>query len=120
MATTTLFNMTRDINGYNGFGVQPSNVKYGVQLAQNVEQNFTLPGDSSTYLAIFTYNPGANVFIDFTTTAAAFSGTIGQTTAELNPVARQIPQYTTVSMITPDTGGALVGVELYVVSPYGN
>lgn len=120
MSTTTIFNMTKDVAGYNGFGVVPSNVMYGVQLLQNAAQSFTLPNDSSNYLVIFTYLPGANVFVDSTTTAAAYSTTIGAVTSELNPVGRQLKGGTTVSLISPDTGGAYVQAAVYVCPNYIN
>lgn len=118
--TTTIFNMTKDVAGYNGFGLIPSTVKKGVALAQNVAQSFVVPSDSSTYLVIFVYTPGSNVFVNFTTTAAAFPGAIANVTSELSPIARQVAAGTTISLLTPDAAGAYVNALIYIVSPYTN
>lgn len=120
MSVTTKFNMTKDISGYNGFGLTKSNVIHGVLLAQNVAQSFTLPTDSSMYAVVFGIQPGSNVFVDDTTTAAAYTGTIGSKTAELNPMCRQYKKGTTISMLSPDTGGAYVEAAVYVCQPYIN
>lgn len=121
---TTKFNMTRDVAGQNGFGVMPSNQKQGVFLAQNVAQNFTVPNDAPNYLAILTYTPGTNVFVAYNTTAAAFTGTAGAVTSELLPIGRQVSSPvaggSTISVITPDTGGSYVGIVFYIVMEFGN
>lgn len=118
----TKFNMTRDINGYNGFGLVESDTVYGVLLASAIEQNFTAPsGEYNNYLAIFSYTPGTNVFVDLTgNTAADYSGTIGAVTSELNPSARQVKAGTQISLICPDTNGSYVQVAFYVCESYGN
>lgn len=120
MSTTTKFNMTKDIGGYNGFGLTKSNVIHGVLLAQNVAQSFTLPTDSAMYAVVFSIQPGANVFVNDTTTATAYTGTIGLRTSELNPMCRQYKKGTTISMITPDSSGAYVEAAIYVCQPYVN
>ena len=120
--STTKFLMTKDIAGYNGFGVIPSTEIYGAALAQGVDQVLAVcPTDYSNYIAIYSYTPGSQVFIDDTgATAAVFSGTAGQVTSELNPQARQVTGGTSISAITPDTSGAYVQVSFYVVAPYVN
>lgn len=120
MSTTTRFLMTRDIAGYNGFGLVPSNIIHGVALVTNAAQSFTLPSDATTYLVVFSYGAGSNVFVDSTTTAAAYTGTIGLRTSELNPNARQYKSGTTISLLTPDLAGAYVEAAVYVCPPYIN
>jgi hypothetical protein len=118
--TTTIFNMTRDVAGNNGFGVMPSTVKYGALLTQNVAQTVTVPSDYSNYIAIFTYTPGAHVFVAYDDTATAFSGTMSAVDSELNPIGRQLKAGQVISLLTPDTNGAYVGVVFYVILPFGN
>lgn len=120
MSYVTKFNMTRDVGGQNGFGLIPSNTKYGVLLAAGVPQSVVSPSDSPSHIEIFSYTPGSNVFVDFSTTAAAFTGTIGPVTAELNPSARLLPKGTTVSILTPDAAGAYVGIVFYIAGEYTN
>lgn len=112
---TTKFSLTRDINGYNGFGRIQSDTKYGVLLAQLADQNIVAHGNASRYLAIFAYEPGTNVFVTTDgTTAAEFTGTLGVITSELNPVALQVEEGDTISMITTDAN-ANVGISLYAL-----
>lgn len=114
----TKFSMTRDINGYNGFGLIQSDTKYGVLLAQNVEQNVVVGGFNARYLAIFAYEPGTNTFVVISsagTLATVFTGSLGIITSELNPVAREVKSGDTISIITPDAN-ANVGISLYAIS----
>lgn len=113
--------MTRDVSGYNGFGLIPTNLKTGALIAQNVAQTLiTLPDDGANYIVVFSIQPGSNVFIDNTTTASVFSGTTSEVTSELNPTARQYKGGTAVSAITPDSQGAYVQALAYVCTPYIN
>ena len=118
---TTKFNMTRDVSGFNGFGLIPTNQMFGVLLAQNVAQELCImPPEYQNYIAIFNYTPGGNVFVAINTIATVFTGTAGAVTSELNPIARQLKAGDYISVITPDTGGDYVGVILYTVNPFGN
>lgn len=114
---TMRFSMTRDINGYNAFGVMPSDVINGTLLSQDAAQTLiTLPSDAQQYVVLFSYSPGTNVFIDSTTTAAAYTGTPGAVTSELNPQVRQYAKGTVISAITPDTNGAYVQASVYALT----
>jgi hypothetical protein len=118
---TTKFLMTRDIAGYNGFGLIPTTVKSGVQLAANTAQTLlTVPSDYANYIVIFSFQPGSNVFVDFNQTASAFTGVAGSVTSELLPQARSVRAGTVISAITPDVGGAYVQALCYVAPPYTN
>ena len=119
MSVVTKFNMTKDISGFNGFGLQTSNTIKGVLLAQNVAQSAVAPTDAAYYIAVFSYVGGA-VFVNSKGTATAYSGTIGAVTSELNPSAREVKAGTTISMLTPDSAGAYVEVAFYVAPPFIN
>lgn len=117
---STKFSMTRDINGYNGFGILPTYDIYGCSLAANVAQSITIPDNYPAWIAIFTYTPGSNIFVSFTTTAAVPNGTMGARTSVLNPAARQVVGGQTISVITPDATSPYVMVEFQVIAPYQN
>jgi hypothetical protein len=118
---STKFLMTRDIAGYNGFGVSPTYDIQGCSLAENVAQTFTAPDNYSNWIAIFSYSPGSNVFIDFTgATATIPSGTVGAITTTLNPSARAVKGGSTFSVITPDTISPYITVEYQIIPPYQN
>lgn len=121
----TKFVLTRDINGYNGFGVVFSDQKYSTTLSTGVAQSLTIPSGMGmgangiytkpVYLAVFSFTPGANVFVANNLTAASPGGSFAASNAELNPAARQVLGGDVLSFITPDTS-AYVTVSLYVIS----
>jgi hypothetical protein len=112
--------MVRDVAGYNGFGImQPDDIE-GCYLAANAEQHFTVPNNYPNWIAVFSYTPGANIFVSTSTTAAVPSSTMGAIHSELNPSARFVTSGQTVSMITPDSDSPYVTVSLLIVPPFGN
>lgn len=117
---STKFNLTRDINGYNGFGLPFSLDGQTGVLAANVEQHITVPDNYPHWIAIFSYTPGANVWVDGITTAAIPGGAFSASTAELNPVARSVDAGQSLSFITGDSTSPFVSVKFLVSPPYGN
>lgn len=110
----TVFNMTRDVNGYNGFGLKPSQDMYSGIFAQGVAQTFTVPNNFQNWLAIFSYEAGSTNWLSINDTAIAPSGALASSTSECNPTAIQLKAGDTVSMLTSDTA-AKIGVKLYVL-----
>ncbi len=108
------FIMTRDINGFNGFGLRVCLDIWSVQLSANTEQHFTVPSNHKNWIAIFSYDPGLRVFVAVGQTAAVPGGSIGTGTSALNPTAKQVVLGDVISLITPDTS-AFVTVELYAL-----
>lgn len=120
MATSTKFNMTKDVAGYNGFGIKFASDGYKGVLAAGVEQHVSVPSNYPNWIAVFSYTPGSNVWVDGTTTAVAPVGAFAATTADLNPSARQVSAGQTLSFITSDTTSPQVKVSFYIVGEYGN
>ncbi len=116
----TKFNMTRDINGYNGFGLPFTLTAKSAVLTAAMEQHFTVPANYPNWIAIFTYTPGAAVWVDAFTTAVAPTGAFASTTSELNPAARFVNANDVLSFITTDATSPAVSVLLYVAPPFGN
>lgn len=114
----TIFSMSRDVQGQNAFAPQFSDLNYGVNLAVGAEQHFTVPAltdatQFKNWMAVFSIEPGSNVFVDNIATAVAFSGTLGTTTSQLNPAARIVKPGSVLSFITSDTT-AYCGVSFYL------
>ena len=116
----TKFLMTRDISGTNGFGIPPSQDSYAGILVAAAAQTITVPSEYPAYIAVMSFTPGSNVWVNFTTTAATPAGAIGADLNELNPAGRRVLKGTTISFITPDVAGAYVSVLFYVVPEFGN
>ncbi len=111
----TLFNMTRDINGYNGFGLPFSINKVSAELAQDDDTTATVPSYADHYIAIMSYQPGASVWVAKNETAERPGGaTFDDTTSELNPVARYVAAGDVLHFLTGDTT-ALVSVIFYAL-----
>jgi len=118
--SSTKFNLTKDIAGYNGFGIVFAEDGQATSLAANTEQHFTVPSNYPYWIAIFSYTPGSNIWVDGITTAVVPSTSFGATTAELNPSARAVKAGDVLSFITADTTEPWVSVKLLIVSPYVN
>lgn len=121
----TSFAMTRDINGFNGFGLPFSIDKYSANLVTLTDTTLTVPGSaamgaitSTTYnkfIAIFSYEPGSSIWVAVNATAAVpVGGTFASTTSELNPSARSVQAGDTLHFYTADTS-AVVGVTFYAL-----
>lgn len=117
---STKLSMTRDINGYNAFGLTPTYDIYGAYLTANAAQSVTVPSNAQYWLAVFSYSPGANVWVSFTTTAAVPGGVVGALTSVLNPAGRQVLAGTTISFITSDTTTPFFCVEFQSVNNYAS
>lgn len=118
---STKFNLIRDISGYNGFGIIPTYDIQGCSLAASTAQTFTVPANYSNWIAIFSYTPGAEIFIRFDgSTATVPGGTVGSIAVVLNPSARAVKGGSTFSVITPDATTPYITVEYQIVAPYQN
>jgi len=115
---STKFQMTRDINGYNGFGIMPSDdIQTGI-LATSTAQSIVVPDNFENWIAIFSYTPGASVWVSFKTTAVVPSGAFSASASTLNPAARQVKAGQTISLITDDSTNPEVSVEFQAILPY--
>ncbi len=117
---STKFNMTEDINGYNGFGIQPTLDIFSGSLTANAAQSITVPNNYPYWIAIISSTPGSNIWVSFTTTAVVGSGAFASSSSSLNPAARRVKGGSTISLITSDTDSPQISVEFQVVSPYQN
>lgn len=121
----TKFSMTRDINGYNGFGLVFTDTAYSCTLTANMNTTLTVPnGDqlggaglsqsaNAKLIAIFTFDPGSTVWVANNTAASAPAGaTFAATVSEGNPVARTVTAGDVLNFLTTGTG-VNVGVAFY-------
>jgi hypothetical protein len=115
---STKLSLTKDINGYNAFGIIPTYDIFAGALAASTEQHFTVPSTFQYWLAIFTFSPGANVWVDFSGTASVPSSTVGEVSVVLNPSGRQVFQGSTISLITADSTNPWFCVELQGINNY--
>lgn len=90
------FSMSRDINGYNGFGLDFTDAKYSTTLVAGIEQTLTVPkspfGQYPNVLAIFSFAPGSSIWTALNSTAVVPGGSFASVSSELNPASRRIPR----------------------------
>jgi hypothetical protein len=114
---STLLNFGRDVQGYNAYAPATSTDKFSATLVDGVAATVTTPSNYKEWIVSFSFQPGTNVWVDFSGAAAAIpvGSTFASTTAELNPGTRTVQKGTTISLITDNTT-ADVGVSFYAVS----
>lgn len=110
----TPFNLVRDINGYNGFGLSFSVDKYSATLAAMTDTTLTVPSRAARYIAIMSYEPGTTVYVANNATAGVPAGaSFALTDSELNPVARLVEAGDVLHFYAPLATD--VGVTFYAV-----
>lgn len=123
---TTKFNMSRDINGFNGFGLTFTDTAYSATLATTTDTTLTVPSaisigqqgyaTTAQTLAVFSYDPGTSVWVAANATASVPAGaSFAATSSELNPAARLLTGGDILHFYTAGTG-VNVSVTFYSVS----
>jgi hypothetical protein len=108
--------MTTKYNSNFGETMPFSDTTVRLSLASTTSQSYTVPGSPEMkYKASFKYTENSNIFIGKNTTVTSpTSGTQESTqTIEFKPDERYVSGGDVLSFLTPDTGGAYVGVALW-------
>lgn len=114
---STLLSFSRDNQGYNAYAPVTATDKWSATITNGAETHITVPSNHQTWVAVFSYQPGTNIWVDLTggTAIVPVGATLASTTSELNPATRTVYAGGKISMITDNTS-ADVGVSLYAVS----
>ena len=114
---STLLNFQSDIKGFNSFAAPLSTDKYSATLAAAGNSTVTVPSNYENWVVSFSFQPGADVWVAYNTSAAAPVGsTFASTTSELLPGSRAILKGTTINCYNNGAGVADVGIILYAIS----
>jgi len=115
--------LTRDVNGYNGFGLKPSDTNISATLTASTDTTFTVPGSDaiggcnyqikSRWLAIFSFDVGSSVWVAINHTAAIPVGaSFAATNSFLNPAGVEVQEGDVIHCYTTQTG-VDVSIRLY-------
>lgn len=99
---STIFNMGRDINGYNAFAPLFSVNGAQTNLSQGVAQSTTVPSNVPQYIAVFSFEPGTSVWVANGSTATTPGGSFTTVISELNPASRTVKAGDVLSFISLD------------------
>jgi len=104
---TVKFTMVKDINGYNGFGLQPTDVEWQGILTANSAQTITIPESTDptfkNLILIFSFDPGSSIWVAYNNTPTTPTGTIVRCNSSLNPTSWLVKGGDTIGFITNDT-----------------
>jgi hypothetical protein len=110
-------NFGRDVQGFSAYAPATSGNKWAATITDGTATSVIVPSNYAVWIAVFSFQPGTNVWVDLTGAVAAIpaGATLTTTTAELNPASRTVYAGGTISIITDNTA-ADVGISLYAVS----
>lgn len=115
--STVLLNFGRDVQGFCAYAPQTSGNKWSATITNGSATSITIPSNYNEWIAVFSFQPGTNVWVDLTGATAAIpaGATLTTTTAELNPASRKVFAGGKISIITDNTS-ADVGISLYAIT----
>lgn len=112
---TTALDFARDSQSAITFAPGFTDERYSASLTTSSDTTLTVPGSGINYMAIFTYESGAEVWVAVDATAAIPAGaTFASSTSVQNPVARKVSSGDVLHFITSDSNIS-VGVEFYAI-----
>lgn len=108
------FLLGKDVNGNVDYSLPIESTKFSITLLQNSAQPVTVPDFVGMWKIVFSFEPGAKIWVAFDSTAALPAGnTFASTTSILNPTTRYMKQGTIISFITNDQS-AEIGIECFL------
>lgn len=113
---STLLDFGRDVQGYNAYAPQPSTNNWSATLTNGSATSITVPANYPRWVVSFRYQPGTDVWVDFTGATAAIpvGATLATTTSELRPASVTLYSGTTISVIT-NNATADIGISMYAI-----
>ncbi len=118
---STKLNFAKDVQGYNSYAPSPSTNMFSATLASAGNATITLPTSQSSWIVVFSFQPGSDIWVSYNASATAPAGaTFAATSSELNPGARILPSVqkngttaTTINLLNNGTASADIWVALY-------
>ncbi len=112
----TQLNFGRDVQGMNAYAPQLSDIMFSAAVASGDDQSFDVPESNQNWIAVFSYQPGADFWVSVNDTAAAPAGaTFAASTSFLLPAQLKVQGGDSISVFNNSTTDQDVGVALYAI-----
>lgn len=112
----TQLNFSRDVQGMNAYAPQLAENIYSAAIASGVAQAVTVPDNNQNWIAVFSYQPGADVWVSVNDTAAPPAGaTFAATTSFLLPAQLKVEASDSISCYNNSATDQDVGVAFYAI-----
>jgi len=113
---STLLNFGRDVQGLNAYAPQFPVDLYSVTLPSDTGSQFNIPTNSQRFIAVFSYQPGAVIWVCINgISEPPMSGTFTTTNSELMPAQLLLNAGDEISCYNNSTTSQDVGVVLYAI-----
>lgn len=113
----TQLNFGRDVQGYNAYAPALSADKYSAALASGANSSITVPGTAQRWIAVLSYQPGADIWVTVNGTAVVpAGGTFASVNSCLLPASLSVKAADTISCVNNSTTAQDVGISLYAVT----
>lgn len=113
----TMLNFARDVQGMNAYAPALSDIMYSASLASGADDDITVPSSFQNWIAVLSYQPGADIWVSVNHTAAVPAGaTFAATTSFLIPAQLKVKAGDTISCVNNNATDQDVGIALYAIS----
>jgi hypothetical protein len=110
-------NFGRDVQGYNAYAPQLSKDMYSAAIASGASQSITVPSNFTNWIAVFSFQPGSDIWVSVNHTATPPAGaTFASTNSMLLPAQLSVQAGNTISCFNNSGSGQDVGIALYAIS----
>lgn len=109
-------NFARDVQGFNAFAPELSDVIYDVTLSSGDHQEFIVPSSNEKWTVIFSYQFGADIYVSVNNIASNPAGSTFQlTTSQMVPAQLTVFAGDSISCFNNNAIAQDVGVALYAI-----
>lgn len=110
----TQLNFGRDVQGFNAFAPKLPDDMYSAAIASGDDESITVPSTSSSWIAVFSYQPGATFWVSINDTAAPPAGAVfASSTSFLLPAQLSVNAGDTISCYNNTATDQDIGIALY-------
>lgn len=112
----TQLNFGRDVQGMNAYAPMLSDLMFSATLVSGANHSVTIPSNSGNFIAVFSYQPGGDIWVSVNHTAGAPAGaTFASTNSFLLPSQLLVKGGDVISAYNNSATGQDVGIALYAV-----